>query len=454
MAKAVVLLSSLLFQCILGDYFDPFSSQNKTKQKNNNRLPRITCKSKTHYDFGYCLGQQTEMLIKERYNRSTHFQDLYAWVNTVNGSIILNEFLTNNYNKYPDYFEELYGISNGSNVDLTIVYVMTLDDELSYFYPNDSNVNTTNDNNNNNNNNEIIMQGIQYSNYKHPMACSDYLLHNYAPRTPTSKYHKLIDYSMAHNEDNIPECRNVTYVVDAAIEGGLSFVTYSYAGELPTQAFGYNDYIVFTSNYVHPANPVVGGIGRNFVGRNLLDTTNLQEAMDVVAQDGQCGGHNYQIAEWTTGNMTGAEVAYDGLHAFTLITPSYNWTFHANRYIHLNISQVEDEEKVFVDLYNFFFWGHFFFLIKKKLTSWYSSEHREERAAELGRPNGLSDMLNDLGDTEDEEYPIYKYGPSDYTLHTFGVELKNCSWTIFGDNPKLRHVIYQGSVQCKTPITH
>ncbi len=82
-----------------------------------------------------------------------------------------------------------------------------------------------------------------------------------------------------------------------------------------------------------------------------------------------------------------------------------------------------------------------------------SSEHREATAASLGRPSGLSDMLNDLGDTSDSEYPIYKYGPNDYTLHTFGVDLKNCRFSVFGDNPKKREAIISEDWNCLPPKT-
>lgn len=165
----------------------------------------------------------------------------------------------------------------------------------------------------------------------------------------------------------------------------------------------------------------------------MLTASSFDDALSIAAQNGQSGGHNYQIVSWNNVNVdngamnvSNVETAYDGLHKFTIIEPSSsrntetngNWTFHANRYIHLNISQPHNHAYV-------------------------SSSHREERAQELGAPRSVDDMLNNLGDTQDSDYPIYGNGPSGFTLHTVVFDANNCKVTIYADNPKMKNQIMQ-----------
>jgi len=119
----------------------------------------------------------------------------------------------------------------------------------------------------------------------------------------------------AHNEDGNVALLGHTYLVRATLPDGLSFTAYTYAGELPSCAFGFNTNGVvsslhsaflfphqsdsipsklrsleyspvsqaFTLNAVPPVNDeiVAGTIARNFVSRDLLEAKNLEDAMHV-----------------------------------------------------------------------------------------------------------------------------------------------------------------------------
>ena len=142
----------------------------------------------------------------------------------------------------------------------------------------------------------------------------------------------------------------------------------------------------------------------------------LDDVLEVASMLGQCSGHNYQVGEFMNYASSDAEVAYDGLHAFTNVTATQEWLFHANQYIHLNISQYPST----------------------------SSVARENTARELGEPKDLNDMLNFLGDQSNKSYPIYKDGQgNDYTLHTMGIDLMKGSIDVYADNPKLRKGLYK-----------
>jgi hypothetical protein len=90
----------------------------------------------------------------------------------------------------------------------------------------------------------------------------------------------------AHNEDANVALLGHTYVVKATSpDGSSSFTAYTYAGELPTCAFGFNSNgVAFTLDSVPPASGevVAGAIARNFVSRDLLEATSLEDAMNVT----------------------------------------------------------------------------------------------------------------------------------------------------------------------------
>eukprot|EP00483_Globobulimina_turgida_P008592 UN08610 len=163
-----------------------------------------------------------------------------------------------------------------------------------------------------------------------------------------------------------------------------------------TQSCSWNDWIIFTSNFVHPSNPVQSGLCRNFIARQMSIQKTLNDVLKVSAMNGQCAGHNYQVGEFMTAKLSDAEVAYDALHAFTTIGEDEEWLFHANMYIHLNISQYPSE----------------------------SSVARQNKAAQLGKPHNLNDMLDYLGDVSNASWPIYKNGQeNDFTLPSISVDL-------------------------------
>ena len=275
----VVLAVALVVRC-QGDYFS---------------LLYFDCGQVSHYELGYCIGKNTKDLITKRWEASSHFQQLYEWItdNTTNGTSIFNTFLTNNQAQFPDYFDEIAGISNASSFDFNKIVMMSLDEELSYFAPNTTTQSNSNNNNYNNNNNhynknphtnrypknkknsknncknnnnhktsDIIDRNISIRDYN----CDDFIDDNddviTTPITASTVSMSCSDYLLflnssyafdVHNEDNGAENRNVTFIVKAQVNDELVFYSYGYAGEVLTQAMGWNKYIGFSGNFVHPS---------------------------------------------------------------------------------------------------------------------------------------------------------------------------------------------------------
>lgn len=70
----------------------------------------------------------------------------------------------------------------------------------------------------------------------------------------------------------------------------LSWLAFVYAGELASSGFAINSAgIGFTLNAVFPAAPVMPGISRNFVSRQLLEARSVAEALAIIGKHGQVG---------------------------------------------------------------------------------------------------------------------------------------------------------------------
>uniref|UniRef100_I1NLD6 Peptidase C45 hydrolase domain-containing protein n=1 Tax=Oryza glaberrima TaxID=4538 RepID=I1NLD6_ORYGL len=113
----------------------------------------------------------------------------------------------------------------------------------------------------------------------------------------------------AHNEDANVALLGHTYVVKATSpDGSSSFTAYTYAGELPTCAFGFN------SNGVRVSSP----------------------AMSV--------GHSYNLMDVRRRRIVNVETASG--NRFSVREAAAAPFFHANMYRHLQVNQVQDENSM------------------------------------------------------------------------------------------------------------
>ena len=148
--------------------------------------------------------------------------------------------------RYPEFVAELHGLADGAAQPFTRVFLMNVKEELSYFLP--------------------TMPSDSQARRRRPDHCSDYLV-----STPDVKLG-------GHNEDSALATVNHTLFVDGTVGTAARFVAYSYAGELPTVAFGLNTHGVgFTLNFVQPTEFIKFGVGRNFISRQLLTATSFED---------------------------------------------------------------------------------------------------------------------------------------------------------------------------------
>ncbi|XP_057421841.1 uncharacterized protein LOC130715741 [Lotus japonicus] len=346
---------------------------------------------KNAYEMGLLIGQRFSKLIKSRVARDLILQNQlrpFAHTTTPQSESLLKSLFDNNREKFPRYWDELLGTAQGSGVPLLDILLINFRKEILAFIP---------------------KEGAKSSDVDTSDDCSDVL---------------VVGESMtiaAHNEDANIALVGHTYLIKGILQDGSFFVGYTYAGELPSGAFGFNSHgLAFTLNSVPPVEDeiVAGGIGRNFISRDILEATSIDDAMKKINSSEVSAGHSYNLMETTTRRIFNVETA--SRKRVSVYEVGETPFFHANMYLHLHINQVQDENSI----------------------------SRQKRASVLAKAS-KEDFLSLLGDTDDEKYPIYMTGPLLHTLCTAIVDLDEQTLSIIAGNPKNGDVSHVFSISPK-----
>ncbi|KAJ8768567.1 hypothetical protein K2173_022678 [Erythroxylum novogranatense] len=332
------------------------------------------------YQMGFEIGHRFSGMIRSRLSRDLILQSqLLPFAQTPQSQPLIKALSDNNQKKFPRYWEELVGTAEGSGVPLLDLILINFRKEILPFLPKkETNV-------------ELSIPDDD---------CSDVL---------------VVSDSMAiaaHNEDAnvaLPSLWDVySYLIRATMPNGLSFVGYTYAGELPSCAFGFNTRgLAFTLNSVPPSEDEIeaGSIGRNFISRDLLEATGIDDALRRLQSSEASVGHSYNLIDVRTRKILNVETA--SRKRVSVHEVGATPFFHANMYLHHQIKQVQDD----------------------------NSKSRQKRAAVLPK-RSKEDFLSILGDMDDEKYPIYMTGPTLCTLCTTIIDLDNQTMSVMEGNPK------------------
>ncbi|EEC70198.1 uncharacterized protein [Oryza sativa Japonica Group] len=343
------------------------------------------------YELGVAVGRRFGEAIRSRMSGDAVLRRrLLPFASTAPGRALVDALRDANRARYPRYWDEMVGTADGSGVPLLHVILVNFRKELLPFI-------TEEEDQHHHREDEAAAVAADADD-----DCSDVLIVGESAAIA------------AHNEDANVALLGHTYVVKATSpDGSSSFTAYTYAGELPTCAFGFNSNgVAFTLDSVPPASGevVAGAIARNFVSRDLLEATSLEDAMNRVSSPAMSVGHSYNLMDVRRRRIVNVETASG--NRFSVREAAAAPFFHANMYRHLQVNQVQDE----------------------------NSMSRERRAAELS-PDTKEKALSLLGDTADDKYPIYMTGPTLYTLCTVLVDLDEATMTIYKGNPKNRDAV-------------
>jgi hypothetical protein len=338
------------------------------------------------------MGTQFKNQIRNRFNDTLLRDWLVPFVKSDEGQPVYNRFVELHKKVYPQYVEELEGLAAGCRLTFLEVFVANMEVELSYYAPN---------------------QG----GWKIPDHCSDYVLHTES------------EMLLGHNEDSGSSDYGNTFLAKVNMSGSVSWTAYVYAGNLPTGGWGFNEKgFAFTLNYVAPLNSSANGVGRAFTGRDVLESTDMGDALRRITNVTHCVGHNYQLlyANATVKIVAQVEVGPGGNNFETKVVArtgsrdgSNNtaYYFHANTYQFLDVPYYHDT----------------------------SSEARLRRVAQLPLPITNTDVLGlILGDQFNKSYPIFHDAKGlaagdisgEVTLGTVSFDMFRCTVSLWEANPR------------------
>jgi isopenicillin-N N-acyltransferase-like protein len=206
--------------------------------------------------------------------------------------------------RYPQYVDELLGISQGANVtfdDLAVVNAMAA----------------------------VTMDAL------HLTKCTSFAVNE----ERTADGHVLA----AHNEDWVPEDENDVYVVQATPDDEPPFLAMSYGGLLPNVGFNAIG-IAQLCDSVHPTDSRIG-IPRLINSRAVLGTRDLAEAIRHMLIPHRAAGYNHLLVH-ESGEMYNIEVS---ARTFAMLYEEDGIIAHTNHYLHESMRLIEDEPDELID---------------------------------------------------------------------------------------------------------
>jgi isopenicillin-N N-acyltransferase-like protein len=200
--------------------------------------------------------------------------------------------------RYPQYVEEIMGISEGAGVDfddLTVLNAMEA----------------------------VTMDAL------HLTKCTSFAVNG----ERTADGHVLV----AHNEDWLPEDEDDVYIIHAEPNDEPPFLAMTYGGLIPN--IGFNAFgIAQTCDSVYPSDSRIG-IPRLVVSRAVLASRNPADAIRNAVLPRRAAGYNHQIVV-ESGEMYNVEIS---ARKFAILYAEDNYIAHTNHYLDPGMQAIENE---------------------------------------------------------------------------------------------------------------
>jgi hypothetical protein len=189
----------------------------------------------------------------------------------------------------------------------------------------------------------------------------------------------------------------------------------------------------------------------------MLDATTFDALMAAASVNGQCGGHNYQLVDFSQRRVLNLEAA---THGQRFVTELLSDAEQAVLAVHPPVAYSNATVHTASALYHS---NQYLFLQPLGGQSGDgSSACRQQRAMDLERTIGLPSngaqlrrVMGDLVQILPQNFSIYRHGEgmadpddpdADYTLHTALFDLDAESVTIYAGNPELANAVGQYKV--------
>eukprot|EP01084_Bolivina_argentea_P042422 78211_1 len=334
--------------------------------------------SGTHYEVGYSIGKQASDRINNYISMNTDIITMKQYIQTKQGLNEFNNLLSYNQQLYPQYFDEIRGIANGSKIDYTDILLINFEKEL-----------------------DALMIANNYSNFYIP-SCSDMLVNNVS----SSNF-----IGFGHNEDDSNISLSTAYFTNVTyIENNYTNTIYAFncapglliGGISP--GISTSNKMVLSVNALSPINVTSKGRAIIFICRDVLNSKSIQEAINKITVGITAVGESFNIGNYENNQIVNVELSLDKYSVKYVNHSQYD--YHFNKYLRINISQYPSP----------------------------SSDARMNRTVQIidnndgGELQNLNEITSILGDTQNQQYPIWRAPYSDRniaTLVTVTYDLQN-----------------------------
>uniref|UniRef100_A0A0E0BZ59 Peptidase C45 hydrolase domain-containing protein n=1 Tax=Oryza meridionalis TaxID=40149 RepID=A0A0E0BZ59_9ORYZ len=262
------------------------------------------------YALGVAVGRRFGEAIRSRMSGDAVLRRrLLPFASTAPGRALVDALRDANRARYPRYWDEMVGTADGSGVPLLHVILVNFRKELLPFITEEEDQHHHREDEAaaaDDDCSDVLLVGESAAIAAHNEDANVALLgHTYAlPPLPV-----LLTLRFLTEFSPLNPCGFSSYVVKATSpDGSSSFTAYTYAGELPTCAFGFN------SNGVRVSSP----------------------AMSI--------GHSYNLMDVRRRRIVNVEIASG--NRFSVREAAAAPFFHANMYRHLQVNQVQDENSM------------------------------------------------------------------------------------------------------------
>jgi isopenicillin-N N-acyltransferase-like protein len=266
----------------------------------SNPLPIIKVKG-THCEIGRQIGEAFRAQIQNHISNTKELIRLtYSTLELdwAGARMQGRKYLPFAQERFPQYIDEIEGISEGANVEMDDVGVVNALEA-------------------------VTMDALHLSKCT-SVAISD---------TNTADGHVLI----GHNEDWIPEDEPDVYLIHAEPNDEPPFLAMTYGALIPN--IGFNAYgIAQCCDSVYPNDSRIG-IPRLFVSRGVLAAKTPAEAIRCTLIPRRAAGYNHLLAH-ESGEIYSVEVS---ARKFAILYARDGTMVHTNHYLETNMQTIEDE---------------------------------------------------------------------------------------------------------------
>nr|XP_006812286.1 PREDICTED: uncharacterized protein LOC102801806 [Saccoglossus kowalevskii] len=367
-------------------------------------MPKVVHVTGTFYEVGYQIGVIFRERISNFFADLTLVQEiLLPFSETEKGSEIYEDYLKAAKTVFPQYVQEMQGMSDATDVPFKQVFLLHISHELM-----------------------LLGQGGPAI-----LGCMNILV-NYEEESGARQV------LIGRNEDAPTVMKEHAYILEAEISEpdkpwrNENFTAYTYLGMIPGLCYGFNSHgLAFSATAVFPQNVLTGVTSPvHFVARKLLSSQTMQEAIDLLTESNAASGISVNI-----GTTNSNDVSKLPRIVNVEIAPKQD-----NHVCDCNIHKVDRSN---IRENYFYYHLNMYKHVKLKHKADQSSMAGTERVSNLPVPTDIEGVLNILGDEDGTDFRIYKsYSGKDgcSTISTALFDLINCTLLIYLENPMVnRH---------------